>query len=67
MTDARVVFAQNRLDAARREVRDAVIDFSVSDERLIELRANARQAFDELRALDAKNLRKSLLAALKFW
>ncbi|HMK90094.1 MAG TPA: hypothetical protein VK446_10745 [Methylocystis sp.] len=67
MTDARVVFAQNRLDAARREIRDAVVDFTVSDEKLLELRANAREAFEELRALDSKNLKTGLLGALKFW
>jgi vancomycin permeability regulator SanA len=62
-----VTFAQDRLDAARREIKAAVIDFDVSDEKLLELRANARAAYDELRALDAKLLKKGVLSLFKFW
>ena len=51
-----VTFVQDRLDAARREIKAAVIDFDVSDEKLLELRANARAAYEELRAMDAKLL-----------
>jgi hypothetical protein len=65
--DSRVIFAQKRFDAARREIREAVVDFGVSDEKLLELRANARQAHEELRALDRQNLKSGLLAAFKFW
>ena len=32
-----VTFAQDRLDAARREIKAAVIDFDVSDEKLLEM------------------------------
>ncbi|MGA3063595.1 MAG: hypothetical protein ABSD90_10265 [Methylocystis sp.] len=62
-----VTFAQDRLDAARREIKAAVIDFDVSDEKLLELRANARAAYEELRALDAKLLKKGVLSLFKFW
>ena len=62
-----VTFAQDRLDAARREIKAAVIDFDVSDEKLLELRANARAAYEELRALDAKLLKKGMLSLFKFW
>ena len=62
-----VTFAQDRLDAARREIKAAVIDFDVSDEKLLELRANARAAYEELRAMDAKLLKKSMLSLFKFW
>ncbi|HXY58905.1 MAG TPA: hypothetical protein VEH76_10020 [Methylocystis sp.] len=65
--DGRVIFAQNRLDAARRELRQAVIDFDVTDEKLLELRAVARQAFSELRELDHKNLKAGFLELFKFW
>ncbi len=65
--NAIITFAQSRLDAARREVRQAVIDFSVPDEKLLELRANARQAYEELRELERKASRKGLIAAFKFW
>jgi vancomycin permeability regulator SanA len=62
-----VTFAQDRLDAARREIKAAVIDFDVSDEKLLELRANARAAYEELRAMDAKLLKKGILSLFKFW
>jgi hypothetical protein len=62
-----VTFAQDRLDAARREIKAAVIDFDVSDEKLLELRANARAAYEELRAMDAKLLKKGVLSLFKFW
>jgi hypothetical protein len=65
--NARITFAQNRLDAARREIKQAVIDFSVPDENLLALRANAREAYQELKALDRKTLRKGLLSLIKFW
>ena len=62
-----VTFAQDRLDAARREIKAAAIDFDVSDEKLLELRANARAAYEELRAMDAKLLKKGVLSLFKFW
>jgi hypothetical protein len=65
--DGRVIFAQKRFDAARSEIREAVVDFTVTDEKLLEMRANARQAFEELRALDKQNLKPGLLAAFKLW
>lgn len=65
--NARITFAQNWLDAARREIKQAVIDFSVPDEKLLALRANAREAYQELQALDRKTLRKGLLSLIKFW
>ena len=65
--DGRVIFTQGRLDAARRELRQAVIDFDVTDEKLLQLRANARQAFEELRELDRKNLTPGFLSLFKFW
>lgn len=62
-----VTYAQSRLDAARKEVRAAAIDFDISDEKLLELRAEAREAYEELRKLDQQTLKKGLLASLKFW
>ncbi len=64
--DARIAFAQSRLDEARKEIRAAVADFSVSDEQLLEMRANARNAYEELRELDRRASR-GLLGFLKFW
>jgi hypothetical protein len=65
--DPIVVFAQQRLDAARREIKAAVIDFDVPDEKLLELRANARKAHEDLRAMDAKLLKQGVLSLFKFW
>jgi hypothetical protein len=40
----------------------------VSDEELLEARANARRIYDELKILDAKKLsRQGLFGFLKFW
>ncbi len=65
--DARIAFVQSQLDEARKEIRAAVVDFSVPDEKLLELRANARSAYEELRELDRRTLRSGLLGFLKFW
>jgi hypothetical protein len=67
MLHALIADAQARLDAARRELRLAAINFDVPDEQLLELRANARKVYDELAALDRKKLKKGLLGFLKFW
>jgi hypothetical protein len=68
MLHALIAEAQKKLDAARRELKHAAIDFEVSDEELLEARANARKIYEELRALDAKKLSsKGLLGFLKFW
>ena len=65
--DAKVTFAQSQLDASRRELKAAAIDFDVPDEKLLELRANARAADQDMRALDAKLLKKGPLSLIKFW
>ncbi len=59
--------AQVRLDQARRELKSAVLDFDVSDETLLDMRAAARRVQDELSALDRKKLRGGLFGFLKFW
>lgn len=67
MLHALIADAQARLDEARRQLRLAAINFDVSDEELLELRANARKVYEELAALDRKFLRKGLFGFLKFW
>lgn len=67
MLHALIAEAQKRLDAARRELRSAVIDFDISDEQILEMRAGARKAYEELAALDRKALRRGLFGFLKFW
>jgi hypothetical protein len=69
VADARVVFAQRRLDEARRNLRNAALDFSVADEKLLELRAEARRAFNDIKAIDEQvaKSRQGLFGAFKFW
>lgn len=59
--------AQVRLDAARRELKAAALDFDVPDDKLIEMRGVARQTYEELAALDQKLLKKGFFSFLKFW
>jgi hypothetical protein len=62
--NAFVAYGQVRLDEARRALHDAVDDFSVPDQRVLELRENARRAFDELKELDRKAAKKGFFAFL---
>ena len=67
MLHALVADAQKRLDTARRELKSAVLDFDLPDEKLLEMRAAARKVYDELSALDRKMLKKGFFGFLKFW
>ncbi len=62
-----IALLQQKLDSARRELRSAAVDFEISDEQLLALRASARQIFLELRSRYRQAAQKGLLAALKFW
>jgi len=66
MLHALIADAQARLDSARRELRHAAVNFDVSDEELMALRARARSVYDELAQLDRKKLKKGLFSFLKF-
>lgn len=65
MLHALIADAQARLDEARRQLRLAAINFDVPDEELLELRAKARNVYNELAALDRKKLKKGLFSFLK--
>ena len=68
MLHALIAEAQKKLDDARRELKNSAINFDVSDEDLLEVRAHARRIYDELKALDEKKLKsKGLFGFLKFW
>lgn len=64
--NALIADARARLDHARRELKSAVLDFDVSDEKLLEMRAAARQVYDELSELDRKKLKRGFFGFLKF-
>jgi len=59
-----IASAQTRLDDARRKAREAIIDFSVADETVLELRNQARRAYDELRYAEQKAAKKGVLGFL---
>jgi hypothetical protein len=62
-----IAFLQSKLDEARRELKAAAADFEVPDEKLLELRENARRVFFELKEQDRQAARKGVFASLKFW
>lgn len=62
-----VAFLQAKLDESRRELKAAAIDFDIPDDKLLELRENARRVFFELKEQDRQAAKKGLFAALKFW
>jgi len=66
MLNALIADAQARLDQARRELKSAVLDFDVSDDKLLEMRAAARRVYEELSELDRKKLKRGLFGFLKF-
>ncbi|ARN79719.1 hypothetical protein [Methylocystis bryophila] len=59
-----IAFAQAQLDEARRALRDAATDFTVPDEKVLELRAAAQRAYEELAALDRKAAKTGFLSFL---
>lgn len=68
MLHASIAEAQKKLDAARRELKSAAINFDISDEALLALRADARKVYEELSVLDQKLLkRQGFLGFLRFW
>ena len=52
--NALVAYGQQNLSDARRALHHAVDDFSVPDNKVLELRKDARRAFEELKELDRK-------------
>ena len=66
MLNALIAEAQKKLDAARRELRSAVVDFDLTDEQILELRANARRVYNELAELDRKKLKRGIFGFLGF-
>ena len=57
---------KSKLDLARRELRGAVINLDVPDDKLLELRADARRFFQEVKELERKAAKKGLLGFLGF-
>ena len=59
-----VAFAQTRLDEARRKAREALVDFNVPDETVLELREEAKRAYEELKEFDRQAAKGGLFSFL---
>ncbi len=57
---------KSKLDLALREMRGAVINLDVPDDKLLELRAETRRLFEEVRELERKAAKKGLFGFLGF-
>jgi hypothetical protein len=57
---------KSKLDLARRELRGAVINLDVPDDNLLELRADTRRLFEEVKELERKATKKGLFGFLGF-
>jgi len=57
---------KSKLDLARREMRGAVINLDVPDDKLLELRADTRRLFEEVKELERKVAKKGLFGFLGF-
>jgi hypothetical protein len=62
-----IALLQSKLDDARRQVRDAVIDFDVPNEKILDLRRELQNAVEELNRLERPSTKKALFGFLKFW
>jgi hypothetical protein len=51
---------KSQLELLRGELRGAIIDFTVPDEKVLELRKDARRLLDDLKALERKAAKKGL-------
>ena len=59
-----VAFAQTRLDEARRKAQEALVDFNVPDETVLELREEAKRAYGELKDFDRQAAKRGLFSFL---
>jgi hypothetical protein len=64
--DSLLAHMKSKLDLARGEMRGAVIDFSIPDEKLLELRANARRILEEVQQFERKAAKRGLFGFLGF-
>ena len=64
--DSLLAHMKSKLDLACGEMRGAVIDFSIPDEKLLELRANARRILEEVQQFERKAAKGGLFGFLGF-
>ena len=58
---------QSRVEDFQSVLLEAVEDFSIPDDKLLELRENARREFKKLKELNRKGAMKRFFDFLKFW
>ena len=59
-----VAFAQTKFDQARRKAQEALVDFSVADETVLELRVEAKRAYEELKEFDRQAAKSGFFSFL---
>ena len=59
-----VAFAQTKFNEARRKAQEALVDFSVADETVLELRVAAKRAYEELKEFDRQAAKKGFFGFL---
>jgi hypothetical protein len=64
--DSILAHTKSKLHLARREMRGAVINLDVPDDKLLELRADTRRLFEEVKELERKATKKGLFGFLGF-
>jgi hypothetical protein len=64
--DSILAHTKSKLDLARRELRGAVINLDVPDDKLLQLRADTRRLFEEVKELERKAAKKGLFRFLGF-
>ncbi len=64
--DSILAHMKSKLDLARREMRGAVIDLGVSDDKLLKLTADARRTHEEVKELERKAAKRGLFGFFGF-
>ena len=59
-----VAHMESQLEAARRQLRDAVIDFSLPDDKILELRADVRRVMEQVQELQRTSAKRGLFGFL---
>jgi hypothetical protein len=59
-----VAHMESQLEAARRQLRDAVIDFSLPDDKVLELRADVRRVMEQVQELQRTSAKRGLFGLL---
>ena len=60
-----LTYMESQFKAARREIRELVIDFRVPDDKLLQLRAEAQRLLEEVKELERKSAKNGLFGFLK--